>query len=194
LLASAVIAALPSAREGVYAVHLRRGVRPAGLGTAPAGPAPGPPSRPRECTQQKVSCRWPRQMRWQAAPAIRVRQVRPPYAAIQELDRGGDGLARGSVLVLDAPSPVQAIESEIEVVVSDLRRRHSVSLALRLPDPDGSQPLWLVVWAYRLGIRAFLPPDGRIGEPLRHWLANPLDLAGDWLDWVRLRHPVSRES
>ena len=133
-------------------------------------------------------------MRSQAVPAIRVRQVRPPYAAIQELDRRGDGLARGSVLVLDIPGPVQAIESEIEAVVSDLRRRHSVSLALRLPDPDGSQPLWFVVWAYRLGIRAFLPPDGRVGEALQQWLAHPLDLAGDWLDWVRLRHPVSRES
>src|SRR5690606_41947252 len=90
--------------------------------------------------------------------------------------------------------PAVAGPADIDAMVCYLRRGQLVSVALGLPDPDGYHPLWFVVWAYRRGIRAFLPPDGRVGEALQQWLANPLDLAGDWLGWVRLRHPVSRES
>jgi hypothetical protein len=120
--------------------------------------------------------------------------VPPPYAVIQEFDPGAGGLLRGSVLVLDVQVPIDAAQAEIEAVVRELRRRHSVALALRVPEFRGAGPAWTVAWGYRLGIRAFVSAGEPVAESLRFWLAHPLDLAGDWIQWLRLRRPVSREA
>src|SRR5690606_3895741 len=97
-----------------------------------------------------------RRMRCRRRSPVRILHVPPPYAAIQEFDPGAGRLSRGSVLVLDVQVPIDAAQAEIEAVVRELRRRHSVALALRVPEFRGAGPAWTVAWGYRLGIRAFV--------------------------------------
>jgi AraC-like DNA-binding protein len=119
-----------------------------------------------------------------------VSLVLPPYAEENGLRWGGEAVPRGSVFLIDVADPESVCTDALRATVEVLRRGHNASVAIRLAI-GCADSVRLVARCHSLGVRSVLLPGQPLRATLWRFLSNPVDLAGDWLEWVRYRVPVS---
>lgn len=108
----------------------------------------------------------------------------PPYRDVVPAPRAAAHLPRGSLLVLDVRSTVDDCLSR---AVATARELHPAApVILRVPEIT-SETLRLAHRASRMGARAVVGRDDPLAEVLRPLLTRPDDLAGDLLEWLKLR-------
>lgn len=124
-------------------------------------------------------------MRWSDSDVSTTLSVSaPPYRDVVPAPRASARLPRASLLVLDVRC---VVDDCLPQAVAAARELHPTApVILRVPEIT-CETLRLAHRASRMGARAVVGRDEPLDKVLRPLLTHPDDLAGDLLEWLKLR-------